>query len=111
MLSSFRNYLFDWNGTTLHVFYLIWEDGNRDVDPTVLGQDWSGISGFGLVKEILANRPLRSCFLEGCSLLQPGTNNGPIFGACFFRQPSFNSISAAPRDRTPSRGSASNGLR
>jgi exosortase len=41
---AFRTYLFDWNGTTLHVFYLIWEDGNRDVDPTVLGQDWSGIS-------------------------------------------------------------------
>jgi exosortase len=41
---AFRTYLFDWNGTTLHVFYLIWEDGNRDVDPTVLGQDWSGMS-------------------------------------------------------------------
>ena len=40
----FRTYLFDWNGTTLHVFYLIWEDGNRDVVPTVLGQDWSGLS-------------------------------------------------------------------
>jgi len=25
--------------------------------------------------------------LEGCSLLQPGTNNGLIFGACFCRQP------------------------
>jgi exosortase len=40
----FRTYLFDWNGTTLHVFFLIWEDANRDVDPMVLGQDWSGIS-------------------------------------------------------------------
>jgi exosortase/archaeosortase family protein len=40
----FRTYLFDWKGTTLHVFYLIWEDGNRDVDPTVQSQDWSGIS-------------------------------------------------------------------
>jgi exosortase len=41
---AFRTYLFDWNETTLHVFYLIWEDGNRDLDPTALGQDWSGIS-------------------------------------------------------------------
>jgi hypothetical protein len=41
---AFRTYLFDWNGTTLHVFYLIWEDGNREVDPTILRQDWSGIS-------------------------------------------------------------------
>jgi hypothetical protein len=41
---TFHTYLFDWNGTTLHVFYLIWEDGNRDVNPTVMGQDWSGIS-------------------------------------------------------------------
>ena len=40
----FHTFLFDWNGTTLHVFYLIWEDGNRDVAPTVLGQDWSGLS-------------------------------------------------------------------
>jgi exosortase len=40
----FHTYLFDWNGTTLHVFYLIWEDGNRDVDLTALRQDWSGIS-------------------------------------------------------------------
>jgi hypothetical protein len=41
---AFRTYLFDWNGRTLHVFYLIWEEGNRDVDPSVIGQDWSGIS-------------------------------------------------------------------
>jgi hypothetical protein len=44
MPSSFRTYLFAWNGTTLHVFYLIGEDGNRDVDPTVMDQDWSGFS-------------------------------------------------------------------
>jgi exosortase len=44
MQLPFHTYLFDWNGTTLHVFYLIWEDGNRDVNPTVMGQDWSGIS-------------------------------------------------------------------
>ena len=41
---AFRTYLFDWNGTTLHVFYLIWENGNRDVVPSALRQDWSGIS-------------------------------------------------------------------
>jgi hypothetical protein len=41
---AFRSYLFDWNGTTLHVFYLIWEEGNRDLDSIVIGQDWSGIS-------------------------------------------------------------------
>ena len=41
---AFRTYLFDWNGTTLHVFYLIWENGNRDVVPSALSQDWSGIS-------------------------------------------------------------------
>jgi exosortase len=41
---AFQAYLFDWHGTALHVFYLIWEDGNRDTDPAVLSQDWSGIS-------------------------------------------------------------------
>jgi exosortase len=41
---AFQTYLFDRNGTTLHVFYLIWEKGNRDVDPTALSQDWSGLS-------------------------------------------------------------------
>jgi hypothetical protein len=41
---AFRTYLFDRNGTTLYVFYLIWENGNRDVVPSALSQDWSGIS-------------------------------------------------------------------
>jgi hypothetical protein len=26
------------------VFYLIWEEGNRDLDPAIFAQDWSGIS-------------------------------------------------------------------
>ncbi len=43
-LLAFRTYLFELNGLPLHVFYLIWEDGNRDLDPAALGQDWSGIS-------------------------------------------------------------------
>ena len=41
---AFRTYLFDRNGTTLHVVLLVWENGNRDVVPSALSQDWSGIS-------------------------------------------------------------------
>ena len=41
--------------------------------------------------------------LEGCGPLQPGTNKGPILGAYFPDQSKFPSISAAPRDRAPSR--------
>ena len=41
---AFRSYLFDWNRTTLYVFYVLWEQGNRDVNRNILGQDWSGIS-------------------------------------------------------------------
>ena len=40
----FRTYLFERDGLLLHVFYLIWEEGNRDLDPCALGQDWSGTS-------------------------------------------------------------------
>jgi exosortase len=40
----FRTYLFERNGLRLHVFYLVWEERNRDLDPNALMQDWSGIS-------------------------------------------------------------------
>jgi exosortase len=40
----FRSYLFDRNRTNLYVFYLLWEEGNRDLGRNALAQDWSGIS-------------------------------------------------------------------
>jgi len=41
---AFRTYLFERYGLPLHVFYLIWEEGNRDRDTDALMQDWSGMS-------------------------------------------------------------------
>jgi exosortase len=41
---AFRTYLFELGGLPLRVFYLIWEDGNRDLDPAAVRQDWSGVS-------------------------------------------------------------------
>jgi exosortase len=38
----FNSYLFHWQQAPLYVFYLLWEQGNRDLH--VLGQDWSGMS-------------------------------------------------------------------
>ena len=38
----FHSYLFHWQQAPLYVFYLLWEQGNRDLH--VLDQDWSGIS-------------------------------------------------------------------
>ena len=59
----FQTYLFERNGLPLYVFYLIWEEGNRDLDRATVLQDWSGISRLqrcGQVKEILASRALKS---------------------------------------------------
>jgi hypothetical protein len=41
---AFRTFLYERYGLPLHVFYLIWEEGNRDCDTNALMQDWSGMS-------------------------------------------------------------------
>ena len=40
----FHTYLFERNNLPLYVFYLLWEEGNRDLNASSALQDWSGIS-------------------------------------------------------------------
>ena len=40
----FRSYRFERYGLPLFVYYLVWEEGNRDVDEVGVSQDWSGSS-------------------------------------------------------------------
>jgi len=41
---AFHTYLFERNNLPLYVFYLLWEEGNRDLNASSSLQDWSGIS-------------------------------------------------------------------
>ena len=40
----FRSYRFERDGMPLFVYYLVWEEGNRDINELGASQDWSGFS-------------------------------------------------------------------
>jgi exosortase len=40
----FRSYIFEREGLPLYVYYLVWEEGNRDIDTGLQNQEWSGTS-------------------------------------------------------------------
>jgi exosortase len=40
----FRSYRFERYGLPLFVYYLVWEEGNRDINEVGVSQDWSGSS-------------------------------------------------------------------
>jgi exosortase len=58
----FRSYIFDLGGNALYVYYMVWEESNRDLDPGLAIQDYSGIGR--LQRVLLAQRNLGQQSIE-----------------------------------------------